>query len=190
MTHNISRFFIITALMALMSACSVAPKYEPSQPPVDDRTTDAEPIPAEPSQDNSYETYDEPAQTSPMPSPETQAMPTPEPQPQVQQNSAVIALLDNADQSRAAGDFRSAQNSLQRAQRIAPRDPEVYFSLSQTHLELEDYDLAEQVALKGVSLVQGNNNQRKKFWNLIAKIRLRAGDANGARQAEAKASSY
>jgi len=190
MTHDVARFFFITALLTLMSACSVAPKYEPTQPPVDDRSSRSEPAPqAEPSDDR-YEPYNEPAQTSPMPSPEAQAMPEPAPQPPVQQNSAVIALLDNADQSRAAGDYRSAQGSLQRAQRIAPRDPEVYYSLSQTHLELEDYDLAEQVALKGVSLIQGNTSQSRKFWNLIAKIRLRAGDANGARQAEIKANSY
>jgi tetratricopeptide (TPR) repeat protein len=188
MTHSVSRFFLITTLMTLVSACSVAPKYEPSQPPVDDRTSQSE---SSTPSDDRYDPYNEPAQTSPMPSTGSQTQPQQAPaQPQIQQNSAVIALLDNAAQSRATGDYRSAQGSLQRAQRIAPRDPEVYFSLSQTHLELEDYDLAEQVALKGVSLVQGNNNQRRKFWNLIAKIRLRAGDANGARQAEAKANSY
>lgn len=187
MTHSVSRFFLVTTLITLASACSVAPKYEPSQPPVDDRTSQSEPSTRS---DDSYDPYNEPAQTSPIPSTETQAQSQAPAQPKIQQNSAVIALLGNAAQSRASGDYRSAQGSLQRAQRIAPRDPEVYFSLSQTHLELEDYDLAEQVALKGVSLVQGNNDQRRKFWNLIAKIRLRAGDANGARQAEAKANSY
>lgn len=189
MTRPVSRLFIITALMALFSACSVAPKYE-SQPPVDDRASRSEPPAQVEPRDDGYQPYDEPAQTSPMPSPEPQVSSEPAPQPQPQQSSAVIALLDNADQSRAAGDYRSAQGSLQRAQRIAPRDPQVYYSLSQTHLELEDYDLAEQVALKGVSLVQGNSDQLRNFWNLIAKIRLRAGDADGARQAEIKANRY
>lgn len=190
MTRPVIRLFIITALTAMFSACSVAPKYEPSQPPVDDRSSRSQPPAQVEPRDDRYEPYDEPAQTSPMPSPEPQARSEPAPPPQPKQNSAVIALLENADQSRAAGDYRSAQGSLQRAQRIAPRDPQVYYSLSQTHLELEDYDLAEQVALKGVSLVQGNRDQLRNFWNLIAKIRLRAGDAEGARQAEIKANNY
>ena len=69
---------------------------------------------------------------------------------------------------------------MQRAQRIDPSDPEVYYSLAFTHMELEDYDLAEQVALKGVSVAQGNNTELKRLWNLLAKIRLRAGDPAGS----------
>jgi tetratricopeptide (TPR) repeat protein len=102
----------------------------------------------------------------------------------------VLALLSDAEQSRSAGDYRAAQGSLQRAQRIAPRDPEVYYSLAVTHMELEDFDLAEQVALKGVSVAQGNAYQLRRLWQLIAKIRLRSGDPEGSRQAEQKADSY
>lgn len=187
MTVVASRFFITIGLLILVSACTVAPTYEP-QPPVDDRSGRTEP--PQPQQEDRYEPYDEPAQTSPMPDSEPRPQSEPAQKPPVQQNSAVIALLDNADQSRAAGDYRAAQSSLQRAQRIAPRDPEVYYSLALTHMELEDYGLAEQVALKGVSVAQSNRTQLKSLWNLIAKIRLRAGDANGARQAEMKARSY
>ncbi|WP_438970649.1 tetratricopeptide repeat protein [Methylophaga sp.] len=187
MTAVASRFFITVGLLILVSACTVAPTYKP-QPPVDDRSDRTEP--PQPQQDDRYEPYDEPAQTSPMPDAEPRPQSEPAQQPQVQQNSAVIALLDNADQSRATGDYRAAQSSLQRAQRIAPRDPEVYYSLALTHMELEDYGLAEQVTLKGVSVAQGNRNQLKRLWNLIAKIRLRAGDASGSRDATAKSSRY
>jgi hypothetical protein len=79
---------------------------------------------------------------------------------------------------------------LQRAQRIDPRDAEVYYSLALTHMELEDYDLAEQVALKGVSVAQGNNTELKRLWNLLAKIRLRAGDPAGSQAASDKAARY
>jgi tetratricopeptide (TPR) repeat protein len=168
----------------------VAPSYQPSQPPVDDRTAQEQPESAPAQPEYSYEPYNEPAQTTPMPSPEPQRPAEVQAPPTVQQNPAVIALLDNADQSRASGDYRAAQGSLQRAQRIAPRDPEVYYSLALTHLELEDYALAEQVALKGVSVAQGNREQLQKLWQLIAKIRLRAGDAAGSREASLKADSY
>jgi len=107
-----------------------------------------------------------------------------------QQNTAVIALLNEANSYSKQGDLRSAQTSLQRAQRIAPRDPQVYYALANTHLTLQDYGLAEQVALKGVSIVQGQPDQLNQFWNLIAFIRDAAGNTSGAKQARETASRY
>ena len=106
------------------------------------------------------------------------------------QNTAVVALLNSAQQQKRDGDLRSAQTSLQRAQRIAPRDPEVYYALANTHRDLQDYALAEQVALKGVSIVQGQPTQLKRFWTLIADIRSDAGNFSGAEKAEAMANRY
>jgi tetratricopeptide (TPR) repeat protein len=107
-----------------------------------------------------------------------------------QQNTAVIALLNEANNYSKQGDLRSAQTSLQRAQRIAPRDPQVYYALANTHLILQDYGLAEQVALKGISIVQGQPDQLNQFWNLIAFIREAAGNTSGAKQARETASRY
>ena len=107
-----------------------------------------------------------------------------------QQNTAVIALLNEANNYSRQGDLRSAQTSLQRAQRLAPRDPQVYYALANTHLTLQDYGLAEQVALKGVSIVQGQPDQLNQFWNLIAFIREAAGNTSGAKQARETASRY
>jgi Flp pilus assembly protein TadD len=106
------------------------------------------------------------------------------------QSDAVIALLSSAEAAQQQGDFKSAQTTLQRAQRIAPRDPSVYYKLAVTHQNLEDYRLAEQVALKGVSIVQGQRPQLRKFWLLIADIRLQAGDIVAAERAEHTASRY
>jgi len=107
-----------------------------------------------------------------------------------QQNTAVIALLDEANNYSQQGDLRSAQTTLQRAQRIAPRDPEVYYSLANTHLALQDFSLAEQVALKGVSIVQGQPDKLHQFWNLISVIRTAAGNSSGAKQARDTANRY
>jgi tetratricopeptide (TPR) repeat protein len=185
-----TRFLLMAALMAVMAGCSIAPTQAP-QPPVDDRGASAEPAPPpvtepEPS---------EPAVASPLPDSGPSAEPAPSsPQPvpraESRQKPAVLALLSQAEQSRAQGDYRGAQGSLQRAQRIDPRDAEVYYSLALTHMELEDYDLAEQVALKGVSVAQGNNTELKRLWNLLAKIRLRAGDPAGSQAASDKAARY
>jgi tetratricopeptide (TPR) repeat protein len=108
----------------------------------------------------------------------------------VQQSTAVVALLDEANSYSQQGDLRSAQTRLQRAQRIAPRDPEVYYALAKTHLELQDYNLAEQVALKGVSIVQGQAQQLRRFWTLIAQTRQAAGNLSGAKQAQQSADRY
>jgi len=105
-------------------------------------------------------------------------------------NAAVVALLDSAKKQTKGGELRSAQTSLQRAQRIAPREPEVYYDLAKVHLELEDYGLAEQVALKGVSIVQGQPAQLHKFWALIADIRAAAGNNSGAKKAKEIADRY
>lgn len=185
------RLLLTGVFVAMMAGCSIAPSQAP-RAPVEDRGTEAEarpsprPAPQEPASEPAVATplpYSGPAAT-PSPSP------APAPQPQTQQSPAVVALLSDAEQSRDAGDYRAAQGSLQRAQRIAPRDPEVYYSLAATHMELEDYDLAEQVALKGVSVAQGNAYQLRRLWQLLAKIRLRAGDPEGSRQAELKANQY
>lgn len=106
------------------------------------------------------------------------------------QNPAVIALLGTADAAQQEGDFESAQTALQRAQRIAPQDPDVYYRLAVTHRSLEDYRLAEQVALKGVSIVQGQSNQLRRFWLLIADIRMQSGDISAAEKADAMANRY
>tara|TARA_R110002050_G_scaffold268113_1_gene410081 strand:+ start:136196 stop:136747 length:552 start_codon:yes stop_codon:yes gene_type:complete len=132
------------------------------------------------------------ATTEPLqPSPDATSIPvSPSSVRPDQQNTAVTALLDEAGGYSQQGDLRSAQSSLQRAQRIAPRDPEVYYALANTHLSLEDYSLAEQVALKGVSIVQGQAYQLRQFWNLIAIIRTSAGNTSGAQQARDTASRY
>jgi predicted Zn-dependent protease len=105
-------------------------------------------------------------------------------------NAAVVALLDSAKQQSQNGALRSAQTSLQRAQRIAPREPAVYYDLAKVHIALQDYGLAEQVALKGVSIVQGQSKQLHRFWNLIAEIRSAAGKKSGAAKAKEMADRY
>ena len=106
------------------------------------------------------------------------------------QNDAVTALLDSGKTALLQGDLKAAQTILQRVQRIAPRDPNVYYKLASTHLDLKDYKLAEHVALKGVSLAQGQDFQLRKLWLMIADIRLQSGDIIAAEKAEHTASRY
>jgi tetratricopeptide (TPR) repeat protein len=195
LTTNTYRIAILNVVLA-MAGCSstlvvptedrnnTSPRVEQTKPVVNDRAI-AIPLPEE--------TVNQSQQSTAPLTTEPNAISVPI-SPSViepgQQNSAVIALLNEANNYSKQGDLRSAQTSLQRAQRIAPRDPQVYYALANTHLTLQDYVLAEQVALKGVSIVQGQPDQLNQFWNLIAFIRDAAGNTSGAKQARETASRY
>lgn len=105
-------------------------------------------------------------------------------------NPAVVALLDGARQQTNAGRLHDAQNNLQRALRIAPKNPQVYYDLADTHRRLGEFLQAEQVALKGVAVAQGQTVTLRRLWLLIAAIRNDAGDMQGANNAAAMAKRY
>jgi tetratricopeptide (TPR) repeat protein len=109
------------------------------------------------------------------------------PVPVTKRNPAVIALLDGARQQQKQGEYRSAQSSLERAQRIAPRDPQVYLQLADLRRQQGQYLQAEQLALKGLTLARGRSVMERKLWLLIADIRSDGGDHQGASDARSKA---
>ena len=200
LTTNTYRIALFSAVLA-MAGCSntlLVPTEDRNTPPRDgqigEQTKPTEnnnaiaiPLPEETINRSPQATTTEPL----LPAPNAVSVPispstiTPAPP-----NTAVVALLNEANNYSQQGDLRSAQTSLQRAQRIAPRDPQVYYALANTHLTLQDYSLAEQVALKGVSIVQGQPAQLNRFWSLIAVIRTEAGDTSGAKQARDTANRY
>lgn len=202
---NIYRIALLSSMLA-MAGCSnsllvpiedrtaTPPRAEqgtrPTNPVIND-TAVAIPLPEDMQMNNRSPQAATTEPLSPAPDIDATSIPiSPSSIEPVQKNTAVTALLNEADGYSQQGNLRSAQTSLQRAQRIAPRDPEVYYALANTHLSLQDYSLAEQVALKGVSIAQGQPNQLRRFWGLIAVIRTAAGDANGANQARDTANRY
>lgn len=107
-----------------------------------------------------------------------------------QVNPAVVALLDNARQQTRSGSYSAAASTLERAQRIAPREPEVYYEMARVRLKSGDWSQAEHLALKGVQLSAGSDAMLNKLWLLIADIREDAGDQPGAQRARIKARRY
>lgn len=105
-------------------------------------------------------------------------------------NAAIVALLDTAKQETTQGDLRGAQTRLERAQRIAPREPEVYFQLADVKRQLGQFMDAEQVALRGIDVASGQTSQLRRLWALISQIRTEAGDLAGANDAREEASRY
>lgn len=120
----------------------------------------------------------------------TVAVPVPTPMTTRAKNPAVIALLDSATQQKSQGALQAAGSSLERAQRIAPRDPEVYYQLADLRRVEGQWTRAEQLALKGTNMAIGDVIMQRRLWLLIAEIRQGTGDRSGAQEAYAKAQSY
>jgi hypothetical protein len=104
-----------------------------------------------------------------------------------QLDGPVLALLTTAQQQQGGGDLNGAASSLERAQRIAPREPQVLYRLAEVRLAQGDAAQAEQFARRGLSYASGRPALQASLWNLIAQSRERLGDAAGAAQAREQA---
>ncbi|MGA7802907.1 MAG: tetratricopeptide repeat protein, partial [Gammaproteobacteria bacterium] len=101
-------------------------------------------------------------------------------------SSAVLALVDQADRSARAGRLDSAADSLERALRIEPRNARLWHRLAALRLAEGNGAQAQALAAKSNSLAGDDLALQAANWNLIAEVRRRAGDADGARQAQAR----
>ncbi|WP_286240097.1 hypothetical protein [Neptuniibacter halophilus] len=117
-------------------------------------------------------------------------VPVPTPVTSRPQNPAVIALLDNANRQKRNGAMQAAESNLERAQRIAPRDPEIYYQWADIRRLEGRWTQAEQLALKGTNMAIGDVVMLRRLWLLIADIRSGAGNSAGAAKARSKALEY
>lgn len=99
----------------------------------------------------------------------------------------VLALLTTAQQQQGGGDLNGAASSLERAQRIAPREPQVLYRLAQVRLAQGDPVQAEQLSRRGLSYASGRPALQASLWELIAQARERQGNTAGAAQARERA---
>jgi len=99
----------------------------------------------------------------------------------------VLALLTTAQQQQSGGDLNGASSSLERAQRIAPREPQVLYRLAEVRLAQGDAAQAEQLARRGLTYASGRPALQASLWGLIAQARERQGDPAGAAQARERA---
>ena len=104
-----------------------------------------------------------------------------------QLDGPVLALLTTAQQQQGGGDFNGAASSLERAQRIAPREPQVLFRLAQVRLAQGDSAQAEQLARRALTYANGRPDLQAELWNTIAQAREKQGDSQGAALARQKA---
>ncbi|NWA29112.1 hypothetical protein HX866_29925 [Pseudomonas gingeri] len=104
-----------------------------------------------------------------------------------QLDGPVLALLTTAQQQQSSGDLNGASSSLERAQRVAPREPQVLYRLAQIRMAQGDAPQAEQLARRGLSFASGRADLQANLWGIIAQARSKQGDAAGAAQAQQKA---
>jgi hypothetical protein len=127
-------------------------------------------------------TFDSPAPVAPSGIPSGGGLSVDE-----QLDGPVLALLTTAQQQQGGGDLNGAASSLERAQRIAPREPQVLYRLAEVRLAQGDAAQAEQFARRGLSYASGRPALQASLWNLIAEARERQGDPAGAAQARERA---
>lgn len=104
-----------------------------------------------------------------------------------QLDGPVLALLTSAQQLQGSGDLDGASSSLERAQRIAPREPQVLYRLAEVRLAQGDAAQAEQLARRGLSFAGGRPALQAGLWGLIGQALERQGDPAGAAQARERA---
>jgi len=104
-----------------------------------------------------------------------------------EQSPAVVALLDTAEQQANAGHLESAAASLERAIRIDPRNPVLWYHLATVRLAQNEPEQAEQLAIKSNSLATGSLLQQVRNWQLIARARRAGNNPTGAAAAEQQA---
>jgi len=110
--------------------------------------------------------------------------------PPASENSAVLALLDQA-QAEAGGDRAAgAAATLERALRIEPHNPRLWLELARHHLAQGDARQAEQFAQRANGFAGGQRLLRAASWKVIATARRQRGDEDGAAVAERKVSEY
>ena len=90
-------------------------------------------------------------------------------------------------QQQGGGDLNGAASSLERAQRIAPREPQVLYRLAQVRLEQGDAVQAEQLSRRALSYASGRPALQASLWEMIAQARERQEDAAGAAAARQRA---
>lgn len=181
------RLGLVLACLVLMAGCTQAPV---SRPPVvdaswraneDDRVTKSPRVISVPTPDIQRE-KGERNEVTPI-DPVAKIEPIDQPEQQTEIPPAVLSLLEQADELRSAGDFAGASARLERAQRIAPTEPEVYFQLSSLRLEQGSLEDAVSIATQGVDLAGSDQAMKRDLYTVIARSKDALGDAAGAAEA-------
>ncbi len=86
-------------------------------------------------------------------------------------NNATLALLDNAIQQTEAGNLEVAAATIERALRIEPRNPQLWYRLALIRFDQGKHRLAANLAAKSNSFAANNTVLINKNRDLIERAR-------------------
>jgi predicted Zn-dependent protease len=104
-------------------------------------------------------------------------------------NSAVVALLRQADAQSSQKRYVEAVATLERALRIEPGNAVVWQRLAEIRLDQGQFHQAETLAARSTSLAGNDPRLVARNWRIIANARHQQGNVAGARDAAARARS-
>ena len=102
-------------------------------------------------------------------------------------SSAAAALQEEAAVATRNGDHARAAALLERALRVEPRNPRLWYELAMVHYAQDDYAQAEQLALRANGFASNQPELQQRSWTLIARCRERSGDGACASEARQRA---
>jgi len=98
-------------------------------------------------------------------------------------DSTTEALVSRATEQAAGGEYQRAAGTLERAIRIAPDDPELWYELARIRLRQGELGEAEELAVKSRSMAADQSELQARNWRLVAVVRQQRGDTAGYEQA-------
>lgn len=84
--------------------------------------------------------------------------------------SAVSSLLAQGWRQHSGSNYEAALGIAERAQRIEPRNPEVYLLMASAQLALYRNEVAEQLVRRGLSLSQSGTTVNRQLQSLLGQI--------------------
>jgi predicted Zn-dependent protease len=105
----------------------------------------------------------------------------------VSENQAVLMLVEQARAETVENKLHSAVATIERAQRLEPRNPWLWQELARLHLAQGNYAQAESLAARSNTWAGNDWILRAANWRLIGEARAARGDTAGAKDAEARA---
>nr|WP_196800591.1 tetratricopeptide repeat protein [Thioalkalivibrio sp. ALJ16] len=98
--------------------------------------------------------------------------------------TAALTLAQQAESARQAGDTARAEQRLERALRIAPRDPGLWHQMAALRLDQQRFQQAERLAARSLQMAgDGDRELALRNWRVILEAREAQGDAGGAEEA-------
>lgn len=142
--------FIALLLTAMLAGCAQVPPAP---------TSTSSPLPAPP-----------PARPVEEPRERDPEMIQPDAVEPERETSPAAGLIEQGWRYHAASDYPRALASAERAQRIAPRDPEVYLLMASAQWAMARGSVAEQLIRKGLALSQSGTLVHRQLQSLLGQV--------------------